>query len=136
MESKVIDSARFEVKLGSYAVGPANALTDSAALVAAQDYRRAAGARMIPLGKDDISAKVPSAEYHVSRKVDGEFTVLNFRDGEVFSINPGGTVRVGLAWQEEAAKLLSDAGIKSALIAGELFIHQGCHERGAGGAGH
>ena len=123
IESKVLDASRFEVKLGTYSVGPANALGDSAALAAAQDYRRAAAARMMPLGKDDIQAKVPNAEYHASRKVDGEFTVLNYVEGEVFSINPGGTVRVGLAWMQEAKKLLHSAGIEKARIAGELFIH-------------
>lgn len=123
IESSLLDRSRFEVKLGNYAVGPATAISDPGALAAAQDYRRGAAGRMMPIGKDDIKYKVPTADYHVSRKVDGEFTVLNFSDDEAFSINPGGTVRIGLPWLDEAADLLKKAGIKNARIAGELFIH-------------
>lgn len=119
----LLDRARFEIKLGEYAVGPATAVADASVLAAAQDYRRAASARMMPLGKEDIRAKIPTADYHVSRKVDGEFCVLEYRAGEAFSINPGGTVRIGLPWLAEAAELLSAAGVQSARIAGELFVH-------------
>lgn len=122
IESSLIDGARFEVKLGTYAVGPATALTDTAAHAAAQNYRRAAAARMMPIGKEDIKNKVPSSDYHVSRKVDGEFTVLNYIDGTAFSINPGGTVRVGLPWLAEAERLFAEADIQTARIAGEMFV--------------
>ena len=123
IKSGLLDQARFEVKLSDYAVGPATALSDPSIHTAAQDYRRGASSRMMPLGKDDIRYKVPSADYHVSRKVDGEFTVLNFVEGQAFSINPGGTVRIGLPWLEEAAELFQKAGIQNAQIAGELFVH-------------
>lgn len=119
----LLDHARFEIKLGNYAVGPATAVSDPNALSAAQDYRRSAASRMMPVGKEDIRAKIPTADFHVSRKIDGEFTVLNFEAGEAFSINPGGTVRTGLPWLEEAVEWLSKAGIKNARIAGELYVH-------------
>ena len=120
----ILDLARFDIKLGDYAVGPATAVADASALVAAQDYRRSAAARMMPIGQADIPSKIPSGDYHVSRKVDGEFTVLNFVEGSAFSINPGGTVRIGLPWLQEAAEALSAAGIKKARIAGELHVHR------------
>ena len=50
---------------------------------------------MIALDKGDIRQKLPATEYHVSRKVDGEFAVLVFEAGEALLVNPGGTVRVG-----------------------------------------
>ncbi|MEM8735244.1 MAG: hypothetical protein AAGG44_13520 [Planctomycetota bacterium] len=118
-----LDRSRLEVKLGSYAVGPATILGDTSAQSAAQDYRRAVAGRMMPIGKADIRAKVPKADYFASRKIDGEFTLLVFDGEDVFSINPGGTVRVGLPWMDEAKKLLQAAGVGSARIAGELFIH-------------
>lgn len=121
MKTETLDLSRFTVKLGSYATGPATAVADVGALAAAQNYRRLASARMHPIGKDDLQTKVPKAEYHASRKVDGEFTVLNYSSGQVFSINPGGTVRVGLPWMQEAAELLSRAGVSSARVAGELY---------------
>ena len=78
--------------------------------------------RMYPLGKSDVARKVPDAEYLVSRKIDGEFTALIYEEGEVLSVNPGGTVRLGLPWQIEAAKTLKKNGIKQAMIAGELYV--------------
>ena len=76
----------------------------------------------VALEPRDIPVRVPAAPYHVSRKVDGEFTVLVYRDGQALSINPGGTVRVELPWMEEAAGLLSQAGIREAMVAGELYV--------------
>ena len=121
--TELFDRGRFEIKLGDYGVGNAHALSDPGILAKTQDYRRMAGSRMMPLGKSDIRSKIPTADYHVSRKIDGEFTVLVWRDGEVFSINPGGTVRIGLPWQSEAMAALKKAGIREAMIAGELYVH-------------
>jgi hypothetical protein len=118
----LLDLGRFEIKLGSYAVGPATAVNNPVATAVAQDYRRGAAARMIPLGKEDIRLKIPSSDYFVSRKIDGEFTVLMFEEGQAYSINPGGTVRVGLPWLDEAAQALQKAGIRLARIAGELYV--------------
>jgi hypothetical protein len=118
----LLDKSRLDIKLGEYGTAPATAIADPTLLPKVQEYRRLASARMQPLDRDDIRQKIPAAEYHVSRKVDGEFTVLIFRDGQVFSLNPGGTVRAGLPWMEEAAKLLSKAGVKEALIPGELYV--------------
>ena len=117
-----LDKSRVEILLGNYGTAPATALADSSLLPKVQEYRRLAGGRMQPLDRDGITHKIPAGEYHVSRKVDGEFTVLIFRDGNIFSMNPGGTVRVGLPWLDEAAKLLSKAGVKDALVAGELYV--------------
>jgi ATP dependent DNA ligase C terminal region/ATP dependent DNA ligase domain len=119
----LLDRGRFEIKLGEYGVGTAQALTDANILAKTQDYRRLAGSRMYPLGKSDVRSKIPKADYHVSRKIDGEFTVLVLRDGQVFSINPGGTVRIGLPWQAEALAMFKKAGVKEAMIAGELYVH-------------
>ncbi len=122
--TELINRSRFEIKLGGYGVGSATSLSDPTILSRTQDYRRTTGSRMIPLGQSDIRRKIPNATYHVSRKVDGEFTVLVLRDGEVFSINPGGTVRVGLPWQAEAFAALKKAGVREAMIAGEMYVHQ------------
>ncbi len=118
-----LDLARFEIKLGSYRVGTATTIQDPQILSAAQGYRRQAGSRMMPLGRADISRKIPTADFHVSRKLDGEFTVLVLRDGECFGVNPGGTVRLGLPWLDEAAQALAKADIKQAMFAGELYVH-------------
>jgi hypothetical protein len=121
MSTALLDRSRVEIKLAAYGVAPATALADSLLLMKVQDYRRAAASRLYPLEGAEIQERIPAAEFHVSRKIDGEFTVLIFRQGEVFTLNPGGTVRVGLPFLEEAAGLLSKAGIKEAMIAGELY---------------
>jgi hypothetical protein len=89
-----------------------------------QEYRRISGSRMIPLDREGMKQKIPAADHHVSRKVDGEFTVLILRGGLAFTLNPGGTVRVGLPFLDEAASLLSKSGVNDVLIAGELYVYK------------
>jgi hypothetical protein len=118
----LLDKSRAAIKLGEYRVAPASALLDSTLLARVQEYRRLTSARMYPLDRGDIAHKIPKADYHVSRKVDGEFTVLIYHGGEAFTLNPGGTVRTGLPVTQEAARLLSQANVQSAMIAGELHV--------------
>lgn len=120
--SQLIDPARIEAKLGRYGVAQGKDLTDPTIWARTQEYRRLASARMQPLDKRDVKGRLPVAEYHLSRKVDGEFAVLWFAHGQALLVNPGGTVRVGLPLLDEAQKQLQRAGIKTALIAGELFF--------------
>jgi hypothetical protein len=68
---------------------------------------------------------LPSGELHVSRKYDGEFTVLVIDGDEAFTINPGGTVRVGLPCVAEAHALARKAGATRLLVAGELYLSRG-----------
>lgn len=119
---KLVAKARLEIKLGNFAAGPATAFSDPGILPLVQDYRRRVSGQMVPLDKPSIREHVPTAEYHVSRKVDGEFAVLVYRDDEVFTINPGGTVRMGMPWQEEALKQLVAANVNQAVIVGELYV--------------
>ena len=122
IKNTLVNRSQATIKLGEYAVATSAALSDVSLLPRVQEYRRLSGSRMAALDRDDILKKIPAADFHVSRKVDGEFTVLVFRNGEFFALNPGGTVRMGLPWQEEAAKLLSDAGVTEAMVAGELYV--------------
>ena len=78
MAIPLIEKSLVEIKLGDYGVGAASAFKNPALLPMVQNYKRQIASRMYPLGKSDISRKVPDAEYLVSRKIDGEFTVLIF----------------------------------------------------------
>ena len=122
MSTPLLQKSLVEIKLGEYGTANATALSDPLILSQVQNYKRTVASRMVPLSKDDITRKIPEAEYLVSRKIDGEFTGLVCRDGEVLTVNPGGTVRVGLPWQKEAAELLAKAGVTNALLAGELYV--------------
>ncbi|MDP7015878.1 MAG: hypothetical protein QGG36_08765 [Pirellulaceae bacterium] len=119
---KLVDPSRVEIKLGEFGVAPATALTDIGMHALVQDFRRQTGLRMYPLAKEDVRKKLPEASYHVSRKIDGEFTVAAYRDGQIVTVNPGGSVRTGMPWQQDAAELFEKAGYKEAMIAGELYV--------------
>ena len=119
---KRLEPGRLEIKLGEYATGGSSALADPLLLGRVQDYRRLTAARMMPLETTEVKKRLPTSDYHVSRKVDGEFNVLVFDGGEVCTVNPGGTVRVGLPMLAEAASQLKKAGINRAAIAGELHF--------------
>lgn len=120
----LLDRSRVEIKLAAYGTAPATALSDPGLLPKVQEYRRISGSRMIPLDREGMKQKIPAADHHVSRKVDGEFTVLIFRGGLAFTLNPGSTVRVGLPFLDEAASLLSKAGVNDVMIAGELYVYK------------
>ena len=120
----LVNPSRLEIKLGEYAVGGANSLEDPLLVNVAQDYRRLTAQRMAPLEADDIFKRFPAGEYHVSRKVDGEFDILVFDSGEAITVNPGGTVRTGLLLHKEAATLLTKAGVRKAIFAGELYYQK------------
>lgn len=126
--AQLIDPARVEFKLGRYGVAAAKDLTDPTLWSRTQEYRRLVAGRLAPLDKRDLKGRLPAGEYHLSRKMDGELAVLVYAGGETLLVNPGGTVRVGLPLLAEAQKQLSRAGIKSALIAGELYYR---HPSGA-----
>lgn len=118
----LLNRGKLDIKLGEYAVGSAAALVDPLLVNIAQDYRRLTAGRMFALEADDVFKRFPAGEYHVSFKVDGEFDILVYEDGETLTVNPGGTVRTGLALHKEAAELLKKAGVKKAIIAGELYF--------------
>ena len=126
--AQLIDPARVEFKLGRYGTAAAKDLTDPTLWQRTQEYRRFVGSRLAPLDKRDLNSRLPAGEYHLSRKIDGEFAVLVYADGQALLVNPGGTVRVGLPLLAEAEKQLARAGVKHALIAGEFYYR---HPEGA-----
>lgn len=118
----MIQKNLIQIKLGQYGTANATALDDPSILPEVQQYKRQVASRMYPLAKPDIAKRVPESEYFVSQKIDGEFCCLVFREGELFTLNPGGTVRVGLPWAEEAAERLVKAEVHEAFIPGELYV--------------
>jgi hypothetical protein len=125
----MIDRSRLEIKLGGYATGPGTALADPLLLPRVQAYRRGLGNRMVAVDAKGARDKVPAGDFLVSRKIDGEFNALVFDGSEAILVNPGGTVRCGLPLLEEAAALLKQAGVKDALLAGELHVRHGDGKR-------
>ncbi len=79
---------------------------------------------MMALDKKAMHEKMPACDYFVSRKIDGEFSILAINGSSACTINPGGTVRVGLPVLEEAYALLGKSKAKTALLACELYVHR------------
>ena len=118
----LVHRSKMDVKLGSYLVGPSACLIDPLLVTWAQDYRRTTASRLIPLDAADVLKRFPTGEYTVSRKLDGEFNVMVYDSGELLLVNPGGTVRMGLPLQKEAEAIFAKAGLKKAVLAGELYV--------------
>lgn len=115
------DKARFTCKKGDYCTGKASDLADPSLQVRAQEYRRRLSAAMRPLSPPEVFELPRSRGYFAMRKYDGEFTYVVFDGKKVISVNPGGTVRVGLPCFKEAEKLLTKAKVRSCILACELY---------------
>ncbi len=114
---------------GGYMTGTADALTDDGVLHEVRRRRRQHGQMAVPLDIESARHRIPDARYQISRKIDGEFSCLVYRNEEAFTLNPGGTLRLGAPFMAEASALLKAAGIKTALIGGELYVQRTDGER-------
>jgi len=112
---------------GGYLTGNVEALSEDGILAQVRMRRRQLSQMTTALDPESAKRRIPDGQYHISRKVDGEFTCLVWRDGEICTLNPGGTVRTGAPFLEEAALRLKS--VKSALIAGELYVQRPDGER-------
>jgi hypothetical protein len=125
----LLDASQLRVLLGGYGVGTARCLADPFLALKAQGYRRNLSARMQALDRAAATERLPACDSIVSRKVDGECTLLLIDHGQCCTVNPGGVVRHGLPFMEEAARLLSKSKHKQALLAGELHLKKAGRER-------
>ena len=107
---------------GGYLTGTYEALVEEGFLAQVRMRRRQLSQMTTALDPEAAKRRIPDGQYHISRKVDGEYTCLIWRDGEICTLNPGGTLRAGAPFLAEAAKKLK--GIKSALIGGELYVQR------------
>ncbi|HMJ08459.1 MAG TPA: hypothetical protein VK468_05605 [Pyrinomonadaceae bacterium] len=115
------DAKKFTRKKGDYLTGKAADLADPSWQARAQEYRRKLSGAMRPLAAHDVYHIPKSRGFHVMRKYDGEFTYVVFDGKNIISVNPGGTVRVGLPCFDETERLLKKAKVKSCVLAGELY---------------
>lgn len=114
--------SRFSSKKGDYLTGKATDLADPSLHARAQEYRRKLSGQMKPISGEDIYRIPKSTGYYAMRKYDGEFALIVFDGKQLISVNPGGTVRVGLPCFVEAEKLLKKAKVKSCLLGAEIYV--------------
>ena len=122
--SRLIDSDKLKVIVDGYSTGGADALVDPSRLQAVRQRRRQLGRMMSAYDIDTAAKRLPNAQYAISRKYDGEFAVLIYQQGDVITLNPGGTVRAGAPFHKEAAAILKAAGVKSAMLGGEVYARR------------
>lgn len=119
-----ISEKKLTCKFG-YCIGKVADLADPSLHVKAQDYKRRTSGLMKALSGED-AFKLPKARgYIVSRKYDGEFALVFFDGKKLISVNPGGTVRVGLPAFDEAEELLKKAKVKSCILGAEIYVKEG-----------
>ena len=118
----LIDELKLRQLVGSYRTGKADALADSSILQRVRMRKRQLSQMTMALDRELAKKRIPSGDYHISRKIDGEFTCLVYSEGEVFTINPGGTIRIGAPFHEEAGRVLADSGVTFAIFGAELYV--------------
>jgi hypothetical protein len=117
-----IDKSRLTKKKADYFTGDAIHLADPSLHAKAQDYKRTLGGKMRAVSAQDIGRINASRGYLATRKYDGEFSLILFNGEKLISVNPGGTVRLGLPCFQEAEKLLKAAKVKSCILGGEIYM--------------
>ncbi|MEE9315015.1 MAG: hypothetical protein V3V02_10230 [Rhizobiaceae bacterium] len=110
--------------LGSYRIGTSDDLNKEGYLRIVRARRRQLGQMTTALDTESAKRRIPDSTYQISRKVDGEFAMLIYEDGEACIINPGKTVRAGAPFLDEAIEWLNKAGVKKALIGGEFYVQR------------
>lgn len=126
----LLDPQTLRTLHGAYATASADGLRNPEWLRQARWRRRQLGESMRAFDIDTARQRLPAAEdYVISRKIDGEFTCLLYSQGVCLTLNPGGTVRVGAPFHQEAAERLAAAGVKEAFLGGELYVRRSDGQR-------
>ena len=103
----LLDTTTLTQLLGDYQTGKAaDCIKDPDIIRQVRMRRRQLGRMMTALDRDTAKYRIPAGDYFISRKIDGEFTCLVYKNGKAFTVNPGGTVRYGAPFHDEAAKKL------------------------------
>lgn len=109
--------------LHGYFEGSSDAV-DTASAQKAISYKADVCKRFINISADQIDKSLGGTSFYVTRKIDGEMSVLFFDKREAVIINRSGRVRIGLPCIEDAKKTLVAAGIKQAVIPSELYVDE------------
>ena len=126
----MLDPQTLRTLHGAYATASADGLRNPEWLRQARWRRRQLGESMRAFDIDTARQRLPAAEdYVISRKIDGEFTCLLYSQGVCLTLNPGGTVRVGSPFHQEAAERLAAAGVQEAFLGGELYVRRSDGQR-------
>ncbi|MEQ1923264.1 MAG: hypothetical protein ABL952_12220, partial [Pyrinomonadaceae bacterium] len=116
------DEKNLNKKKGDYGFGEVIYLADPSLHAKTSDYKRELSTKMHAVSAQDIARIHAARGYLATRKYDGEFCLIFFNGKKLISVNPGGTVRIGLPAFEETEKLLKAAKVDSCILAGEIYL--------------
>ena len=116
------------ITANGYSEGGSDAVDDDTSAIAAR-YKRDVCKNYLSLNPDQLDTRMGGTSFFVTRKYDGELATMFFDGDQVFTINTGGRVRLGLPCQMEAAAALKAAGVSQAIIPAELYARTGGRER-------
>lgn len=116
------DEKNLNKKKGDYGFGDVIYLADPSLHAKTSDYKRELSTKMHAVSAQDIGRIHAARGYLATRKYDGEFCLIFFNGQRLISVNPGGTVRMGLPAFEETEKLLKAAKVDSCILAGEIYL--------------
>ncbi len=117
-----IDKSKL-IKGKGYFEGTIEAVDEATALVSG-DYKKNVARNFISISPDQMEARIAGEEFYITRKYDGEMSVIFYNGEDTFIMNAGGKVRLGIPCVEEAGKALKKAGISSAVIPAELYVSE------------
>ena len=110
-------------KVHGYEEGTAEAV-DAQTSAKAIDYRKTVCKSYLSLNPEQIDFRLTGSKFFVTRKYDGEMSIIFFDNNETVIVNRSGRVRRGIPCVEEAGRLLAQAGIKQAVIPAELYVDE------------
>ena len=88
----------------------------------AKNYKKQIAGRFMPVEPDFLKKRLSGETYAVTRKIDGLMQLLMFEDGKAYAAGSTGVIRDDLPCLEEFAATLEQKGVKSALVAAELYV--------------
>ena len=87
------------------------------------DYKKNIAGKFMLVEGAKLKSRVAGTDFCVTRKIDGHLQILFYQDGEAVLLNSNGINKTGrLHCLDVAENCLKKAGIKDAVIAGELYM--------------
>ena len=87
------------------------------------DYKKNIAGKFMLVEGAKLKSRVAGTDFCVTRKIDGHLQILFYQDGEAVLLNSNGIDKTGrLHCLDVAENCLKKAGIKDAVIAGELYM--------------
>ena len=86
------------------------------------NYKRRIAGNYMLIEPDNMKFRLHGENYAVTRKIDGLMQLVLFENGKAAMAGTGGVVRENMPCLKEFASALDKKGIKSALIAAELYV--------------